>query len=393
MTRKFLINPKTYIFWDTETTGLDRAFHVPVEIGAVVADSALRRMREISLSCRPPRCLLADPAALVTTGRRWQEVQGRTLSTYEAVRQFVAVVEAASPTCFVSYNGTRFDDPLIQHTLFRHLHDPYLMLKSGNCRIDLLNVVRFAYAVGCGFPAVPTSDAGRPVFKLDRLAPLNGFGESGVHSAVVDARAVRHLACALAERAPDIWDRAVSVWAQKHTVRDLLLGNEVVITFDWNGPKGVPIFKALMPLGLGRGYAGECVCLDLAFEPDTYSALSPQELTEHIAVGTKPRPICPVRLNATPIVLTMSDEFARRRVSIDARILAERVARIRSDAGLRERVLDAVDSRRGSFAAPPHVEQQLYSGGIHHRLRRARCAPLPPSTARRKMPHIGHFQG
>jgi hypothetical protein len=41
----------------------------------------------------------------------------------------------------VNYNVIRFDDPLMQHALFRHLHDPYLMLKRGNCGIDLSFIV------------------------------------------------------------------------------------------------------------------------------------------------------------------------------------------------------------------------------------------------------------
>ena len=49
---------------------------------------------------------------------------------------------------------------------------------------------------------------------------------------------------------------------------------------------------------------------------------------------------------------------------MDAKTLAERVQRIRGDAGLRERVLEAVDLSRDSFAEPEHVEQQLYSGGF-----------------------------
>ena len=358
------MNPMTYMFWDTETIGLDRAFHVPVEIGAVVTDHGIRPLRETSLSCRPPSSLLADPGGLITTGRGWAEVQNRTLSSYAAICQFASVVEAASPTCFVSYNGIRFDDPLIQHSFFRHLHDPYLMMKAGNCRLDLLNVLRFAHAIGCGFPAVPVTDAGLPVFKLDRLAPLNGFEEPGAHSALVDARAVRHLAGGLAARAPEVWRRASTLWSQKHALRQLLSDNGVVLAFDWNGPRGVPIFKALMPIGFGRGYAGECVCVDLAFDPETYSALSPQELTDHITVGSKPRPICPVRLNASPIVLSVHDELAKGHVPIDAGVLAQRVARLRSDTGLRERILDAANVRRTSFPVPPMVEQQLYSGGF-----------------------------
>lgn len=51
------MNPMTYMFWDTETTGLDKAFDVPVEIGALVTDPSLRPIREI------------DPGLLTARGR------------------------------------------------------------------------------------------------------------------------------------------------------------------------------------------------------------------------------------------------------------------------------------------------------------------------------------
>ena len=91
--------------------------------------------------------------------------------------------------------------PLIQHCLYRHLHDPYLMMKGGNCRIDMLRMVQLAYSLGQGDLVVPISDTGKAIFKLDRIAPLNGFDEAGAHAALVDALVVHHLARLIAQRA------------------------------------------------------------------------------------------------------------------------------------------------------------------------------------------------
>ena len=360
------MNPTTFTFWDTETTGLHKAFHVPVEIGAVVTDASLRPIREINLACRPPRFVLPEPGALLTTGRSISELLGRPVTAYEATCRFAQEVRAATPTCFVTYNGVGFDDPLIQHTFYRHLHDPYIMLKGGNCRVDLLKLVQLAHALGLGELIVPTADNGRATFKLDRIAPLNGFKEPGAHSAVVDARAVHHLARLIATRAPVLWERALSLWSRKDAVRNLVAGADFIVQFGWDWRKGqsCPAFKALMPIGQGRSYAGDYVCLDLAIDPEEYVSLAPEELSAKITIGPKPRPICTVRLNGVPMVFNGADPLVSGRVPVDARTLAERVQRIRRDAGLRERVLEAVDLSRDSFEEPEHVEQQLYSGGF-----------------------------
>ena len=52
------------------------------------------------------------------------------------------------------------------------------------------------------------------------------------------------------------------------------------------------------------------------------------------------------------------------RVPVESEVLAERAHRIRSDADLRDRILDAVDLSRDRFEEPEHPEQQLYSGGF-----------------------------
>ena len=364
------MNPTTFTFWDTETTGLHKAFHVPVEIGAVVTDASLRPIREIDIACRPPQFVLPEPGALLTTGRSISELLSRPVSAYEATCRFAQEVRAATPTCFVTYNGVSFDDPLIQHTFYRHLHDPYLMLKGGNCRVDLLKLVQLAHALGQGDLVVPTTDSGKVTFKLDRIAPLNGFEEPGAHSAVVDARAVHHLARLIATRAPVLWERALGLWSRKDAVRSLVAGADVVVQFswDWRKRQGCPSFKALMPIGQGRSYAGDYVCLDLAIDPAEYVSLAPEELTAKITIGPKPRPICTVRLNGVPIVFNGDDPLVSGRVPVDAKTIAERVQRIRRDTGLRERVLEAVDLSRDSFEEPEHVEQQLYSGGFYSNL-------------------------
>jgi Exonuclease C-terminal len=58
------------------------------------------------------------------------------------------------------------------------------------------------------------------------------------------------------------------------------------------------------------------------------------------------------------------DSLVVDRAPVNDGALAERVRRIRCDAGLRERVLDAVDLSRDRFEEPEYPEQQLYSSGF-----------------------------
>src|SRR5262245_36351166 len=221
-----LMRVSTFTCFDSETTGLDKAFHDVVDIGAVVADADLQLIRQIDIRCRASSAL-PEPEALIATGQSFSELQSRRVSPYQAICQFAQEVRTATPTCFLTWNGIRFDDPMIEHALYRHLLDPYIMKKGRNCRIDLMRLVQLLYALGQPHLVLPVSDAGKVSFKLDRIAPLNGFAEAGAHSALVDARAVYHLARLIAQRAPALWDRAVRLWSQKDGVRNLVASAEV----------------------------------------------------------------------------------------------------------------------------------------------------------------------
>lgn len=87
--------------------------------------------------------------------------------------------------------------------------------------------------------------------------------------------------------------------------------------------------------------------------------MAPAELTDKITIGPKWRPICTIRLHGVPIVFRRDDPLVVGRVRVDDEVLAERVRRIRCDAALRERILDAVDLSRDRFEEPEHLEQRL----------------------------------
>ncbi|MER8565949.1 hypothetical protein NKH85_19665 [Mesorhizobium sp. M0924] len=56
----------------------------------------------------------------------------------------------------------------------------------------------------------PISEKGRTSFKLDRLAPANGFEHSNAHDALADVYATIHIARLIKDRAPVVWESAMA---------------------------------------------------------------------------------------------------------------------------------------------------------------------------------------
>ncbi len=238
------------------------------------------------------------------------------------------------------------------------------MQKNGNTRLDLLHVTRLLYSLNLANLKVGANKKNQPSFKLDQIAPLNGFKELGAHSASVDVRALAHLAAIVRSRAPDIWHKSVSLWSQKAEVHNLLMSNEVVVAFEWNWQSGKPIFKAIAPLCPSRSYPGEFLCFDLQFDQDRYRISTAESLTQQFTIGTTPRPVCPIRLNAVPVVFAVDDPIVSAVLPDTVRALVEKAKQLRNNADLIDRIVEAAELRRGKFDAPKYFEQQLYSGGF-----------------------------
>ncbi len=67
----------------------------------------------------------------------------------------------------------------------------------------------------------PLDDRGRMSFKLDRLAPANGFTAHNAHDALGDVEAAIHVATLIRDRAPAVWARCLRN-RDKHAVADTL---------------------------------------------------------------------------------------------------------------------------------------------------------------------------
>ena len=68
---------------------------------------------------------------------------------------------------------------------------------------------------------IPAGDDRRPSYKLDRLAPANGFKHSNAHDAMGDVEATVHLCRLLAARADSYWSEMVR-FAQKRAALDFV---------------------------------------------------------------------------------------------------------------------------------------------------------------------------
>src|SRR5688500_10068465 len=167
--------PASFLFYDLETFGADPRRSRIAQFAAIRTDAELNQIdAPISFFVQPADDLLPSPVATLITGITPQQALRDGVSEAEAFARIFE--EMARPeTCTLGYNSLRFDDEFVRHGLFRNFHDAYEReWRSGNCRWDLLDVLRLAHALRPEGRVWPKRGAGATSCKLEHLAEANG---------------------------------------------------------------------------------------------------------------------------------------------------------------------------------------------------------------------------
>lgn len=198
---------KNFIFYDTETTGTNIDFDQIIQFAAILTDCDFNELDRINVRCRRLPWVIPSPSAMAITGVTPDKIDDKNLQLFPEMMDIIRdKLESWSPAIFIGYNSFQFDEPLLQRAFWQTLNPPYLTVTNGNARGDILPLVRAASRVTPHALSIPNIASGRPVFRLDRLAPLNGFSHANAHDAQGDVLAVIHITKRIASRAPALWN-------------------------------------------------------------------------------------------------------------------------------------------------------------------------------------------
>lgn len=347
----------SFVFYDTETTGTNTAFDQILQFGAIKTDSELNELDRFEIRCRLLPYVVPSPGAIRVTGVTVEQLTDPALpSHYQMVRAIKAKLTEWSPAIFIGHNSLGFDEHLLRQAFYKTLHAPYLTNTNGNCRSDSLRMIQAVARFNPNALAIPIDDRGKQVFKLDRLAPANGFEHSAAHDAIGDVEATIHMCQIMAERVPERWSNFVR-FAQKAAVMDFSLEEDVFALTDFF--YGKTYSWMVTGIGLNPEYGSEVLVFNLSIDPDELSDLSDDELAVRLA--ETPKPVRAMRTNAAPIVLAYEDASEDMRNSApDLDELRRRATRIKNDQELSDRLISAFLQTREEREPSDHVEEQIY---------------------------------
>ena len=347
----------TFIFYDTETTGTDTAFDQIVQFGAIKTDDDFNEQDRFEIRCRLAPHIVPAPGALKVTKVTPSMLTDPSLpSHFEAMQLIHAKMKEWSPAIFLGYNSISFDENLMRQAFYQTLQPIYLTNTGGNARGD---VMRMLHATNIFVPnviAVPLKDDGKPTFKLDTLAPANGFAHKDAHEAIADVEATIYMSQLMRDRVPKIWQNMIDHASKQNTIR-FIEENDVFAMADVYF--GRSYSWLVTPCGSNPGYNAENAAFDLSFSPDDYLDLSVDELVG--VLNGKTKPIRVIRANSQPIL--MPAELALEQTSgaeLSADEIRRRADQIRSNEDFRARVGQALADRYGEEEPSPYVEKKIY---------------------------------
>jgi exodeoxyribonuclease-1 len=196
---------KTFLFYDLETSGINKCFDQIFQFAAIRTDLDLNELERHEFLVKLNPDTIPDPQATIVHHLSISELNKNGISEYEAVKKIHGLVNTPG-TISLGYNTLGFDDEFLRFSFHRNLLTPYTHQFANDCsRMDIYPLVPIYYLFVNECLKWPMVD-GKVSFKLENLNEENKLHIGGrAHDAIVDIEVTIALAKKLKEHGK-VWD-------------------------------------------------------------------------------------------------------------------------------------------------------------------------------------------
>ena len=288
------------VFYDFETCSSNVSYGQIIQAAAVLVNDNLEELDRYEGRCKLNPGVVPEAMALLVNRTTPKMLKETNLSHYQMVRQMVDKFKEWKNSIFIGWNNINFDQEFFRRTLFKNLEYPYLTNTNGNEAGDLFSLARACHLYYPNSLKTPISDKKNPVFKLEKLAPMNGIKHDDAHSAMGDVLATIEIAKLLSKKAPNVW-KASLMTTNKDKSFQLIKEEQLFCTDFFYYGKSVPFVLTFVCQHPQWGYP---MCFDLKTDPSYYFNLSIQELKKEL--DKKPKVIRTIKHKKHPIIMNPS---------------------------------------------------------------------------------------
>lgn len=196
---------KTFLFYDLETTGINKCFDQIIQFAAVRTDEALNKIERYEFFIKLNPDTIPNPEASITHHISIEQAN-TGLFEYEAIKKIYTLFNTPE-TVSLGYNTLSFDDEFLRFAFFKNLFPAYDHQYKNNCsRMDLYPIVASFYLFANEVLSWPINDENKVSLKLEDINAQNGlYSEGRAHDALTDVLVTLELARKLRSHQPKMW--------------------------------------------------------------------------------------------------------------------------------------------------------------------------------------------
>lgn len=200
-------NP-TYLFYDIETTGLNKCFDQVLQFAAIRTDHQLQELSREQINIKLNNDIIPAPQAIITH-RIGPNQFTNGLTEVEGIQKIHTLLNTPN-TISVGYNTLGFDDEFLRFSFYKNLLSPYTHQFANHCgRMDIYPITILYALFKPNHLSFPKNN-----FKLENINIKNNFFNGQSHNAMVDVEVTLALSRKLFED-KKMWNFATEYFHKK----------------------------------------------------------------------------------------------------------------------------------------------------------------------------------
>ena len=222
-----------FVFYDYETTGISPEYDQPLQFAAIITDLDLNEIERVDIRCQLSPHILPAPKALHVTGVNPNQLLNNNLPTaFEFAQTIQEFTQKWAPAIWIGYNTIQFDEKIMRQMFYQNLQPNIFATQFfDNSRLDVMKMVFAVFAENPDILEWPINEKGKINFKLDQLAPANGFKSHNAHDALGDVEATIFILNIIKTKAPDLYEQLIETRNKSYNLRLLSSFKPVEVTF------------------------------------------------------------------------------------------------------------------------------------------------------------------
>ncbi len=358
-----MTNNLNLVFYDTETTGIQKDFSQILQCGSVLTNSSLDTLDEQNIGCAPLPWVIPQPMAMITNKKI--DLFNSNISHYQMMKDLQLQWKewsAQNPSIFITYNGHAFDEELVRRQFFWNLLEPYTTNTNGNGRLDLMLMIHNIAAFFSDEISMPLFEGGPGIsYKLEHLAIEHGIDAGDAHDAIADCNLMIEMCKIIKERLPEVFESFINI-STKPGIKSLLYSEEFLALGEIHRRH---TFKYPVVLcGADASRPNEIVFYDLSYDPEDILELDFTEINKLIQSKGRDGPLKKYKINKTIPVCSSKHLINSDVFDIEFSELQRRADLVRLDKDFQQKVSQAMEDRMMNFPESEHIEGTIYSGGF-----------------------------